>query len=108
MHLAETCHLHFWQNDLDLLRVTAVAWGKNRYPNENQHRKLTLKKKILPPILLEFQTQDLLVTSLSLSHPHSHSRASGRDHGSLVYSSQVRLVQQAKNGTPLARGTACV
>ena len=22
-----TCHLQFWQNDLDLLRATAVAWG---------------------------------------------------------------------------------
>ena len=25
--LAVTCHLHFWQNDLDLLRATAVTRG---------------------------------------------------------------------------------
>ena len=25
--LAVTCHLHFWQNDRDLLRATAVTWG---------------------------------------------------------------------------------
>ena len=25
--LAVTCHLHFWQNDQDLLHATAVTWG---------------------------------------------------------------------------------
>ena len=29
--LAVTCHLHFWQNDSDLLRTTAVTWGWNKY-----------------------------------------------------------------------------
>ena len=28
--LAATCHLHFWQNDWDLLRATAVTQGWNR------------------------------------------------------------------------------
>ena len=25
--LAVTCHLHFWQNDQDLLYATAATWG---------------------------------------------------------------------------------
>ena len=45
------CHLHFWQNDQDLLRATAVTRGWNGYRNKGQHRKLTLEKKILPPLL---------------------------------------------------------
>ena len=32
--LAVTCHLHFWQNDWDLLHATAVTWGWNRYRNK--------------------------------------------------------------------------
>ena len=32
--LAVTCHLHFWQNDRDLLRATAVTQGWNRYRNK--------------------------------------------------------------------------
>ena len=31
--LAVICHLHFWQNDRDLLRATAVTRGWNRYRN---------------------------------------------------------------------------
>ena len=49
--LAVTCHLHFWQNDRDLLRTTAVTRWWNGYRNKSQHRKLTLEKKILPPPL---------------------------------------------------------
>ena len=49
--LAVTCHLHFWQNDRDLLRATAVTMGWNGYRNKSQHRKLTLEKKIIPPLL---------------------------------------------------------
>ena len=41
------CHLHFWQDDQDLLCATAVMWGWNGYRNKSQHRKLTLEKKIL-------------------------------------------------------------
>ena len=44
--LAVTCHLHFWQNDQDLL-----TWVWHRYQNKSQHRKLTLEKKILPPLM---------------------------------------------------------
>ena len=53
--LAVTCYLHFWQNDWDLLRATAVTWGWNGYQNKSQHRKLTLEKKILPPLLQGFK-----------------------------------------------------
>ena len=31
--LAVTCHLHFWQNDQDLLRATVVTRGWNGYRN---------------------------------------------------------------------------
>ena len=53
--LAVTCHLHFWQNDRGLLRATAVTWGWNGYWNKNQHRKLTLEKKIFLPIQQGFE-----------------------------------------------------
>ena len=43
--LAVTCHLHFWQNDRDLLRATAVTRGWNGYRNKSQHRKLILERK---------------------------------------------------------------
>ena len=49
--LAVTRHLHFWQNDRALLRATAVTRGLNGYRNKSQHRKLTLEKNILPPLL---------------------------------------------------------
>ena len=49
--LAVICHLHFWQNDWDLLRATAVTRGWNGYRNKSQHRKLTLEKIILPQLL---------------------------------------------------------
>ena len=53
--LAVTCHLHFWQNDQDLLCATAVTQGWNGYWNKSQHRKSTLEKKILPPLLQGFE-----------------------------------------------------
>ena len=46
-----TCHLHFGQDDRDLLCATAVTWGWNRYWNMSQHRELTLGKKIIPLLL---------------------------------------------------------
>ena len=49
------CNLHFRQNDRDLLRATAVTRGWNRYRNKSQHRKSTLEKKILPPLLQGFE-----------------------------------------------------
>ena len=53
--LAVTCHLHFWQNDRDFLRATAVTRGWNGYRNKSQHRKSNLEKKILPPFQQGFE-----------------------------------------------------
>ena len=53
--LAVTCHLCFWQNDRGLLRATVVTRGWNGYRNKSQHRKLTLQKKILPPLQQGFE-----------------------------------------------------
>ena len=53
--LAVTCQLHFWQNDLGFLRATAVTRGWNGYRNKTQHRKLTLEKKIRPPLQQGFE-----------------------------------------------------
>ena len=36
--LAVTCHLHFWQNDRDLLRATVVTRGWKGHRNKSQHR----------------------------------------------------------------------
>ena len=55
--LAVTCHLHFWQNDRDLSRATAVTRGWNGYRNKSQHRKSTLEKKILPPLQQGFEPE---------------------------------------------------
>ena len=35
-YLAVTCRLHFWQNDRDLFRATAVTWGWNEYRDRPQ------------------------------------------------------------------------
>ena len=53
--LAVTCHLHFWQNDRDLLCATVVTRGWNGYQNKSQHRKSTLEKKILLPLQQGFE-----------------------------------------------------
>ena len=53
--LAVTCHLHFWQDDWDLVCATAVTRGWSSYQSMCQHRKLTLEKKILPPLLQGFK-----------------------------------------------------
>ena len=53
--LAVTCYLHFWQNDRDPLCAIAVTRGWGGYQNKSQHRKLTLEKKILPPLLQGFE-----------------------------------------------------
>ena len=72
--LAVTCHLRFWQNDRDLLYATAVTRGWNEHRNMSQHRKLTMEKKILPPLLQGTRTQDLSITSPTL-YPLSYPRS---------------------------------
>ena len=42
-------------NDQDLLRATVVTQGWNGYRNKSQHRKSTLEKKILLPLLQRFE-----------------------------------------------------
>ena len=44
--LAVTCHLHFWQNDRDLLRATAVTRGWNGYRNNMIHRLWTVFSQV--------------------------------------------------------------
>ena len=65
--LAVTCHLHFRQNGRDLLRDTAITRGWNGYRNKSQHRKFTLDKKILPPLL-----QGLEPATLQSRSTHTH------------------------------------
>ena len=67
-----TCHLHFWQNDRDLLRVTAVTRGWNEYRNKSQHRKSTLEKKTSPAAPAGIRTRDLSSTELSPPATWSH------------------------------------
>ena len=43
--------MHFWQNDPSLFQATVATQGDNAC-QISQHRKLTLEKKILPPLLL--------------------------------------------------------
>ena len=50
--LVVTSHLHFWQNDRDILRATAAARRWNGSRNKSQHRTLALEQKILPPLPL--------------------------------------------------------
>ena len=51
--LPTTCTL--WQNDCGLLRATAVTREVERTPNMSHYKKLTLEKKIPPPLLPEFE-----------------------------------------------------
>ena len=48
-----------WQNDLGLLRATVVklggGGGGERTLNKSQHTKMTLAKKIIPPLQLGFK-----------------------------------------------------
>ena len=63
--LAVTCHLHFWQNDQDLLHATAVTQGWNGYRNKSQHRNDTVEEN--PPAApAGIQTHDLSITSPAL------------------------------------------
>ena len=77
--LAVTCHLHFWQNDQDLLHAGVVTQGWNGFRNKSWHRKLTLEKTILLLLLQGFEPMaytpesGALTTELTLL-PISHLR----------------------------------
>ena len=48
-YLAVTCRLHFWQNDQDLLRATAVTRGWNGHRNKShQQQKFDLGEENSP------------------------------------------------------------
>ena len=64
--LAVTCHLHFWQNDRDLLRATAVTQGWNGYRNKSQHRNVDTVEENSPAAPAGIQTRDLSITSPAL------------------------------------------
>ena len=61
-----TCHLHFWQNDLDLLRATAVTRGWNGYRNESQEQKVDSGEENSSAAPAGTRTRDLSNTS----YPH--------------------------------------
>ena len=52
--LGVTFHLHVWQNDRGLL-YHCDNTGLERTPSKSQRLKLTLEKKILPPLLPGFE-----------------------------------------------------
>ena len=63
--LAVTCHLHFWQNDRDLLRDTAVTRGWNGYRNESA-QKVDHGEENSPAAPARIRTRDLSITSPAL------------------------------------------
>ena len=83
--LAVTCHLHFWQNNWDHLGATVVMGGGgggegDGYWNKSPDRKLTMGKKIVPPLLpgLEpgtFQSQVRGFDCWAIPAPHGHHAA---------------------------------
>ena len=64
--LAVTFRLHFWQNDRDLLRATAVTRGWNDYRNKSQHKKVDPGEENDPAAPAGIRTRDLSVTSPAL------------------------------------------
>ena len=84
--LAVTCHLHFGQNDQDLLRATAVTRGSNGYRNKSQHRKLTLEKKIVPPLPQGFE-----LATFQLRVRRSNHRVIPAPYGKLIPQADTRV-----------------
>ena len=81
-----TCHLHFWQNDRNLLVLfaTAVTWGWNGCQKKCQHRKLTMGKKIifllgLQPVIFSNES-NALTNELSLLPGTLFAKSSCLDH----------------------------
>ena len=74
--LTVTCHLHFWQNDRDLLNATAVKRGKNNTKMRTQKVTIIIiiitiitvdpGEDISPAALLVDRTHDLSITSPTL------------------------------------------
>ena len=65
--LAVSCHLHFWQNDRDLLRATAVTQGSNEYRNKPESaQQVDLGEENSPPAHARTGTRDLSISSPAL------------------------------------------
>ena len=104
--LAVTCHLHFWQNDRDRLRATAVTLDRNEYRNKSQHRKLTPEKTIHLPLLPElepaiFPSRDRPTNLWAIPTPHSN--RSGQYQTSSFFNSRVRSSCKIVLGNGLLR-----
>ena len=65
VYLAVTCHLHFWQNDRDLLCATVVTWGWNGYQNKSA-QKVNPGEENSPAAPAGIWTCDLSVRSPAL------------------------------------------
>ena len=64
--LAVTCHLHFWQNDQEILLATAVLnTGVERMLKSESAQKVDPEEENDPATL---QTQDLSITSPAHYH----------------------------------------
>ena len=97
--VAVTHHLHFWQNDQDLLHAAAVTQGWNRYQKESPHRKLTREKIILPLLLSQFKPKTFWSSDQHSNHwaiptPHTKITTSTPTSSlsSAAWSSASRLV----------------
>ena len=66
VYLAATCHLHFGQNEWDLLRATTVTHHWNRKQCKRQHRKLTQRRTFQESHLCLFNHE---AGALPLSYP---------------------------------------
>ena len=64
--LAVTCHVHFWQNDRDLLRATAVTQGVERIPKYESAQKVDPGEENSPAAPAGIRTRDLSITSPAL------------------------------------------
>ena len=62
---AVTCHLHFYKNDLGLLRAIAITRGWNGYRNESA-QKVDPGEGNSPAAPAGMRTRDLSITSPAL------------------------------------------
>ena len=66
LHLAVTCHTHFWQNDQDLLHATVATWRWKRYQNKSAQKVDLWGEENVPATPTGTQTHNLLITSPAL------------------------------------------
>ena len=64
--LVVTCHQHYWQNDQDLLRATAVKQGRGSYQNKESSQKVDPGEENYPTARAGIWTCDLSIMSLVL------------------------------------------